>query len=71
MAVGLAPSRDILPPIDRLVGTFGGIALVTLFQILFSPLVRRSILAFAQPSAGSSALRQAKISGGFVDRPDG
>lgn len=45
MVEGPAPSPDILPAIDRLVGIVGGIVLVALFQILFSPLVRRCVLA--------------------------
>jgi hypothetical protein len=35
---GNVPLTDILPAIDRLVGIFGGIVPVALFQILFSPL---------------------------------
>jgi uncharacterized membrane protein YccC len=50
MADGLAPSPDILPAMDRLVGIFGGIVLVTVFQSLVSPAVRRCVLAFVQPS---------------------
>ncbi|HTI80296.1 MAG TPA: FUSC family protein [Acetobacteraceae bacterium] len=45
MVEGMAPSPDILPAIDRLVGIFGGIILVALFQVLFSPLVRRCVVA--------------------------
>jgi uncharacterized membrane protein YccC len=45
MVEGPAPSPDILPPIDRLVGIFGGILLVALFQALLSPLVRRCVAA--------------------------
>jgi uncharacterized membrane protein YccC len=50
MVDGMAPSPDILPPIDRLVGIFGGILLVALFQTLLSPLVRLCVVA-----VGSSA----------------
>jgi uncharacterized membrane protein YgaE (UPF0421/DUF939 family) len=49
MAVGLAPSTDILPAIDRLVGIFGGILWVTVFQMLFALMIRRCILAVMQP----------------------
>lgn len=45
MVEGMAPSPDILPPINRLVGIFGGILLVALFQTLLSPLVRRCVVA--------------------------
>ena len=44
MVEGSAPSADILPAIDRLVGIFGGIVLVAVFQNLLSPLVRRCVL---------------------------
>jgi uncharacterized membrane protein YccC len=44
MVEGNAPSADILPAIDRLVGIFGGIVLVAVFQNLFSPLVRWCVL---------------------------
>ena len=37
MVEGSAPSADILPAIDRLVGIFGGIVLVAVFQNLLSP----------------------------------
>jgi uncharacterized membrane protein YccC len=50
MAEGLAPSPDILPAIDRLVGIFGGILLVALFQLLFSPLVRQCVVAVLRSS---------------------
>ena len=40
MVEGLSPSSDILPAIDRLVGIFGGIVVVALFQALFAPVVR-------------------------------
>ena len=50
MAEGLAPSVDILPAIDRLVGIFGGIVLVAVFQNLLSPLVRWCVLAVFRPA---------------------
>jgi len=40
---GTAPTPDILPPIDRLVGVFGGIVVVALCQPVLVPLVRRMI----------------------------
>ncbi|GLS19460.1 hypothetical protein GCM10007874_24770 [Labrys miyagiensis] len=51
MVAGEAPSADILPAIDRLVGIFGGIVLVSLFQILLSPAVRWCVLRIVQPKA--------------------
>lgn len=50
MVEGLGPSTSILPAIDRLVGIFGGIVLVTVFQVLLAPVVRRSVLAAVQPT---------------------
>ena len=47
---GTAPSADILPAIDRLVGILGGILLVAVFQSLLSPLVRRCVLAVVRPA---------------------
>ncbi len=55
MVEGNAPSADILPAIDRLVGIFGGIVLVAVFQILFSPLVRWGVLAVIRPAAGPAS----------------
>ncbi len=52
MVEGLAPSADILPAIDRLVGILGGIAVVAAFQNLFLPLIRRCVLVLVQPTAG-------------------
>jgi uncharacterized membrane protein YccC len=55
MVEGTAPSPDILPAIDRLVGIFGGIVLVALFQVLFSPLIRRCVVAaLRSPTEASS-----------------
>nr|WP_294567012.1 hypothetical protein [uncultured Rhodopila sp.] len=54
MAEGNAPSPDILPAIDRLVGIFGGIVLVAVFQTLLSPLVRWFILTVVQASGRRS-----------------
>jgi uncharacterized membrane protein YccC len=52
MVEGTAPSADILPAIDRLVGIFGGIVLVAVFQSLLSPLVRWCVQAVIRPAAG-------------------
>jgi uncharacterized membrane protein YccC len=52
MVEGNAPSVDILPAIDRLVGIFGGIVLVAGFQNLLSPLVRWCVLAVVRPESG-------------------
>jgi uncharacterized membrane protein YccC len=60
MAEGTAPSIDILPAIDRLVGIFGGIVLVAVFQNLVSPLVRWCVLAVARP-AREKATRRARL----------
>ncbi len=54
MVVGTAPSADILPPINRLVGIVGGIVLVAVFQILLSPLVRCCVLTVLRPGADIS-----------------
>jgi hypothetical protein len=54
MVEGDAPSADILPAIDRLVGIFGGIVLVAGFQNLLSPLVRWCILTVVRPASGST-----------------
>jgi uncharacterized membrane protein YccC len=50
MVEGPAPSPDILPAIDRLVGIFGGIVLVAVFQSLLSPLVRWCIRRVIRPA---------------------
>jgi len=52
MVQGMAPSVDIQPAIDRLVGIFGGIVLVAVFQSPLSPLVRRCVLAIVRPTSG-------------------
>jgi uncharacterized membrane protein YccC len=41
MVQGSAPSPDILPALDRLIGIFGGLLVVALCQPLVGPLVRR------------------------------
>ncbi len=41
MVQGLAPSPDILPAIDRLVGIIGGLVVVLVAQALLTPLVAR------------------------------
>jgi uncharacterized membrane protein YccC len=58
MVEGNAPSTDILPAIDRLVGIFGGIVLVAMFQILLSPLVRWCVLTVVQPTSGTTNQKQ-------------
>ena len=40
MVQGSAPSPDILPALDRLIGIFGGLLVVAVCQPLFGPLVR-------------------------------
>jgi hypothetical protein len=55
MAEGMAPSVDILPAIDRLVGIFGDIVLVAVFQNLLSPLVRWCVLAVVRPAYEKAA----------------
>jgi hypothetical protein len=54
MVEGNAPSVDILPAIDRLglVGIFGGIVLVAVFQNLLSPLVRWCVRTVVRPASG-------------------
>jgi uncharacterized membrane protein YccC len=54
MVEGNAPSADILPAIDRLVGIFGGIVLVAVFQNLLSPLVRWCVLTVVRPASGTT-----------------
>jgi len=51
MVEGAAPSTSFLPAIDRMVGIVGGIVLVVVFQVLFSPLVRRCVLLGVRPAA--------------------
>jgi uncharacterized membrane protein YccC len=51
MVEGNAPSADILPAIDRLVGIFGGIVLVAVFQNLLSPVVRWCVLSVVQQTS--------------------
>jgi uncharacterized membrane protein YccC len=43
MVQGLAPSQDILPAIERLVGMIGGIVVVVLAQAAAAPLIARAI----------------------------
>jgi uncharacterized membrane protein YccC len=43
MVQGLAPSGDITPAVNRLVGVFGGVLVVSICQPLLAPLVRRLI----------------------------
>jgi uncharacterized membrane protein YccC len=45
MVQGLAPSQDILPAIERLVGMIGGIVVVIVAQAVAAPLVARAIAA--------------------------
>ncbi|HWB51070.1 MAG TPA: FUSC family protein [Stellaceae bacterium] len=43
MVQGLGPSADITPALNRLIGVFGGVIVVSLCQPLVAPLVRRLI----------------------------
>ena len=43
MVQGLAPSQDILPAIERLVGMIGGVVVVIVAQAVAAPLVSRAI----------------------------
>jgi uncharacterized membrane protein YccC len=45
MVQGLAPSQDILPAIERLIGMIGGIVVVIVAQAAAAPLVSRAISA--------------------------
>lgn len=57
MVQGLAPSPDILPAIERLVGIIGGLVVVVVAQALLTPLIAVALprflaFAFPKPSAG-------------------
>lgn len=54
MVQGFAPSDDILPVIDRLVGICGGIAVVAVSEILLLPTVRRVIDRVLGPDAAET-----------------
>jgi uncharacterized membrane protein YccC len=54
MVQGRGPSTSILPAIDRIVGTFGGIVLVTVFQVLLAPVIRRCVLAAIRLAASTN-----------------
>ena len=54
MVEGTAPSVDIMPAVDRLVGIFGGIVLIAVFHTLLSPIVRWCVLAVLPPKAGAT-----------------
>jgi uncharacterized membrane protein YccC len=43
MVQGQGPSSDITPAVDRLVGVFGGVMVVSIAQPLLAPLVRRIV----------------------------
>jgi uncharacterized membrane protein YccC len=49
MVQGLAPSRDILPAIERMVGMIGGIVVVIVAQAVAAPVVARAISALLGP----------------------
>jgi uncharacterized membrane protein YccC len=60
MVQGLAPSRDILPAIERLVGMIGGIGVVIVAQAAAAPLVARGISAIL--GSGTDAIRDPRRS---------
>lgn len=57
MVQGLAPSPDVLPAINRLVGIIGGIVVVMVAQALVAPLVAR-VLRYLLPADASTSLEQ-------------
>jgi L-amino acid N-acyltransferase YncA len=57
---GLAPSQDILPAIERLVGMIGGIVVVIVAQAAAGPLVARAIAAIL--GSGRYAMRDPRRS---------
>ena len=61
MVQGLAPSQDILPAIERLVGMIGGIVVVIVAQAAAAPLVARAISAIL--GSGRDATRDPRRSG--------
>jgi uncharacterized membrane protein YccC len=61
MVQGLAPSPDILPAIERLVGMIGGIVVVIVAQAAAAPLVARTISAAL--GSGREAMRDPNRSG--------
>ncbi len=61
MVQGLAPSPDILPAIERLVGMIGGIAVVIIAQAAAAPLVSRAISPIL--GSGRDAMRDPLRSG--------
>ncbi len=61
MVQGLAPSSDILPAIERLVGMIGGIVVVIIAQAAAAPLVARAISAIL--GSGKDAMREPRGSG--------
>jgi uncharacterized membrane protein YccC len=61
MVQGLAPSSDILPAIERLVGMIGGIVVVIVAQAAVAPLVARAISAIL--GSGRDAMRDPRRSG--------
>jgi hypothetical protein len=61
MVQGLAPSRDILPAIERLVGMIGGIVVVIAAQAAAAPLITRAISAIL--GSGREAMRDPRQPG--------
>ncbi|WP_374545709.1 FUSC family protein [Rhodoblastus sp.] len=59
MVEGLAPSPDILPAINRLVGIIGGMVVVVAAQALIAPLVGR-VLAAALGRSGAAGQAEAE-----------
>lgn len=55
MVQGLAPSPDILPAIDRLVGIIGGLVVVVVAQALLWPLVARWLPLLLHPRSNAGA----------------
>jgi Fusaric acid resistance protein-like len=52
MVQGLAPSQDILPAIERLVGMIGGIVVVVVAQAVAAPFISRAISAILGSGRG-------------------
>jgi len=61
MVQGLAPSSDILPAIERLVGMIGGIVVVIVAQAAAAPLIARAISAIL--GSGRDVIRDRGRSG--------
>jgi uncharacterized membrane protein YccC len=64
MVQGLAPSPDILPAIERVVGMIGGIVVVIVAQAAAAPLVARAISAILNPRRSGDGERRGVPRGG-------